>query len=74
MKDREHGKAVRLEIEKSMGEKLRSRLFDKLKVKKNEIYEISGPIDLTFLKKLAGAVKGHEKCVMRQSRVMLIQI
>lgn len=57
-----------------MGEKLRSRLFDKLKVKKNEIYEISGPIDLTFLKKLAGAVKGHEKCVMRQSRVMLIQI
>ena len=44
-----------------MGEKLRSRLFDKLKVKKNEIYEISGPIDLTFLKKLAGAVKGHEK-------------
>ena len=61
LKDREHGKAVRLEIEKSMGEKLRSRLFDKLKVKKNEIYEISGPIDLTFLKKLAGAVKGHEK-------------
>lgn len=61
LKDREHGKVVRLEIEKSMGEKLRSRLFDKLKVKKNEIYEISGPIDLTFLKKLADAVKGHEK-------------
>ena len=61
LKDREHGKVVRLEIEKSMGEKLRSRLFDKLKVKKNEIYEISGPIDLTFLKKLAGAVNGHEK-------------
>lgn len=61
LKDREHGKAVRLEIEKSMGEKLRSRLFDKLKVMKNEIYEISGPIDLTFLKKLAGVVKGHEK-------------
>ena len=61
LKDREHGKAVRLEIEKSMGEKLRSRLFDKLKVKKNEIYEISGPIDLTFLTKLAGAVKSHEQ-------------
>ena len=61
LKDREHGKAVRLEIEKSMGEKLRSRLFDKLKVKKNEIYEISGPIDWTVLRKLAGAVKGHEK-------------
>jgi polyphosphate kinase len=61
LKDREHGKVVRLEIEKSMGEKLRSRLFDKLKVMKNEIYEISGPIDLTFLKKLAGVVKGHEK-------------
>lgn len=61
LKDREHGKVVRLEIEKSMGEKLRSRLFDKLKVMKNEIYEISGPIDLTFLKKPAGVVKGHEK-------------
>ena len=61
LKDREHGKAVRLEIEKSMGEKLRSRLFDKLKVKKNEIYEISGPIDLTILKKLTGTVKAHEK-------------
>lgn len=59
LKDREHGKVVRLEIEKKMGDKLRSRLFDKLEVSKNEIYEIAGPIDLTFLKKLAGAVKGH---------------
>lgn len=61
LKDREHGKVVRLEIEKDMGEKLRSRLFAKLKVNKDEIYEISGPIDLTFLKKLSSAVKGHDK-------------
>lgn len=51
---------VRLEIEKNMGEKLRHRLFKKLKVKENEVYEINGPIDLTFLKKLLGAVQGHD--------------
>lgn len=61
LKDREHGKVVRLEIQKDMGEKLRSRLFDKLQVNKGEIYEISGPIDLTFLKKLSSAVTGHDK-------------
>lgn len=61
LKDREHGKVVRLEIEKDMGEKLRSRLFDKLKVNKGEIYQISGPIDLTFLKKLSGVVTDHDR-------------
>lgn len=60
LKDRKHGKVVRLEIEKSMGEKLRHRLLKKLKVKENEVYEINGPIDLTFLKKLLGAVQGHD--------------
>lgn len=60
LKDRKHGKVVRLEIEKNMGEKLRHRLFKKLKVKENEVYEINGPIDLTFLKKLLGAVQGHD--------------
>lgn len=44
-----------------MGDKLRKRLFSKLNVNQDEIYEISGPIDLTFLKKLTGAVKGHDK-------------
>lgn len=61
LKDREHGKVVRLEIEKGMSEKLRRRLFKKLDVDKEEVYEISGPIDLTFLKKLYGAVKDHDE-------------
>ena len=52
LKDREHGKVVRLEIDKNMGDKLRRRLFKKLKVNENEVYEINGPIDLTFLKKM----------------------
>lgn len=60
LKDREHGKVVRLEIEKGMSDKLRHRLFKKLKVDKEAVYEISGPIDLTFLKKLSGAVKDHD--------------
>lgn len=59
LKDREHGKVVRLEIDKNMGDKLRRRLFKKLKVSENEVYEINGPIDLTFLKKMLGAVQGH---------------
>lgn len=60
LKDREHGKVVRLEIDKNMGDKLRRRLFKKLKVSENEVYEINGPIDLTFLKKMLGAVQGHD--------------
>lgn len=60
LRDRKHGKVVRLEIEKSMGKKMRQRLFKKLKVNENEVYEINGPIDLTFLKKLLGAVQGHD--------------
>lgn len=60
LKDREHGKVVRLEIDKNMGDKLRRRLFKKLKVSENEVYEINGPIDLTFLKKMLGGVQGHD--------------
>ncbi|WP_348681622.1 RNA degradosome polyphosphate kinase [Lactobacillus intestinalis] len=60
LKDREHGKVVRIEIDKNMGDKLRRRLFKKLKVSENEVYEINGPIDLTFLKKMLGAVQGHD--------------
>ncbi|MDE7055894.1 MAG: RNA degradosome polyphosphate kinase [Lactobacillus sp.] len=60
LKDREHGKVVRLEIDKNMGDKLRRRLFKKLKVSENEVYEINGPIDLTFLKKMLGAVQEHD--------------
>ena len=60
LKDREHGQVVRLEVEKSMGDKLRKRLIKKIQVDKSAVYKINGPIDLTFLKKLPGAVKGHD--------------
>ncbi len=60
LKDREHGKVMRLEIEKSIGKKLRKRLLKKVSVDDDAIYEINGPIDLTFLKKLPGAVTGHD--------------
>ncbi len=60
LKDREHGKVVRLEIDKDMGKKLRKRLIKKLDVDDDAVYEISGPIDLTFLKKLPGAVYDHD--------------
>lgn len=60
LKDREHGQVMRLELAKSMGKKLRKRLIKKLKVDEDAVYEINGPIDLTFLKKLSGAVSGHD--------------
>lgn len=60
LKDREHGQVVRLEIDKDMGAKIRKRLIKKLKVDDDDIYEINGPIDLTFLKKLSSAIIEHD--------------
>lgn len=51
LKEREHGGVVRLEIENTIGDVLKKRLIKTLKVAKNAIYLINGPIDLTFLKK-----------------------
>lgn len=61
LQDREHGHVVRLEVESSINDKLLNHLVDKLKVSnKDAIYPITGPIDLTFLKKLSGLVVGHD--------------
>lgn len=59
LKKREHGGVMRLEIESSMHNRLKSRLIETLDVDKKAVYEINGPIDLTFLKKLPGLIEGH---------------
>ena len=48
---RKRGKPVRLEINKRIDPELRKFLVDMLNVTEQEIYEVAGPLDLTFLSK-----------------------
>nr|MCR4903541.1 polyphosphate kinase 1 [Butyrivibrio sp.] len=49
LKKRQWGQAIRLEIEHGMDKKLCKKLVSELKVDESEIYDIDGPLDLTFL-------------------------
>ncbi len=52
IKRRQWGEAIRLEVGKGTDGRLLDRLKSELMIKKDEIYEIDGPLDLTFLMKL----------------------
>ncbi|MBP3488241.1 MAG: RNA degradosome polyphosphate kinase [Roseburia sp.] len=54
LKMRQWGEVIRLEVESSINKKLLRFLKDELKVAEEDIYPISGPIDLTFLMKMYG--------------------
>ncbi len=54
LKKRQWGEVIRLEIEEKMEPKLLKILKSELNVKEEDIYRISGPLDLTFLMKLYG--------------------
>lgn len=54
LKKRQWGEVIRLEIEDKADERLRKILRKEFDVKEEDIYEIPGPIDLTFLMKLYG--------------------
>lgn len=60
LRAREHGSVMRLEVEAGMKKELCNHLIERLGVDENAIYHINGPIDLTFLKKLPGAIDGHD--------------
>lgn len=60
IKRRKRGRPVRLELLQKCDKDTRAFLIDMLQIKKNEIYELPGPLDLTFLSKFAG-VKGFEQ-------------
>lgn len=60
LRAREHGRVMRLEIEESFDEWLEKELVDNLNVPANAVYQVDGPVDLTFLKKLSGKVVGHD--------------
>ena len=54
LKKRQWGEVIRLEIEDKMDEKLLKVLKKEFAVKADDIYPISGPLDLTFLMKMYG--------------------
>lgn len=53
IKKRKRGDLVRLEISNKSSKKIKKFLLDMLDVEKKEVYELNGPIDLTFLSKFA---------------------
>ncbi|MDP4143019.1 MAG: RNA degradosome polyphosphate kinase [Bacillota bacterium] len=60
VKRRKWGAAIRIEIENNMDKALLSILKEELELNDDAIYEINGPLDLTFLMKLGG-IKGYDK-------------
>lgn len=59
LKQREHGGAVRLEVESGISNALQKRLATSIKVPAYAIYSIAGPIDLTFLGKWTKQITNH---------------
>ena len=60
LKKRQWGQAIRLEIEQGMDKRLLKIISRELRITEAEIYEISGPLDLTFLMKMYG-LEGYEE-------------
>ncbi len=54
LKKRQWGEVIRLEVESAIDKKLLRFLKDELKVAEEDIFKISGPLDLTFLMKMYG--------------------
>lgn len=54
LKMRQWGEVIRLEVESTVDKKLLRFLKDELKVAEEDIFQITGPIDLTFLMKMYG--------------------
>ena len=54
LKRRQWGEVIRLEVEASIDKKLLRFLKDELKVAEEDIFQINGPLDLTFLMKMYG--------------------
>ena len=59
LKMRQWGEVIRLEIEEKVDKKLLKFLKTELKVSDEDIFQIAGPIDLTFLMKMYG-IDGYD--------------
>ena len=62
IKRRKRGRPVRLELLNKCHAGVKAFLIEMLKIKKNEIYELPGPLDLTFLSKFAGLAGFESLC------------
>ena len=60
LKERKRGSVIRLEIAKGAHPKMLRFLQKKLEIEKRDIYEIDGPINLTFLMKQLYSLPGFE--------------
>jgi len=60
LKKRQWGEVIRLDIEDGMDERLQKILKKELNVDDNDIFNIQGPIDLTFLMKLY-SIEGYSE-------------
>ncbi len=67
IKRRKRGRPVRLELLQKCDKNIRAFLTEMLKIKKNEIYQLPGPLDLTFFSKFAG-VSGFENLCFKPIR------
>jgi len=54
IKLRKRGRPIRLELLTQADKETKEFLTNRLKIKKREVYELSGPLDLTFFMKFAG--------------------
>lgn len=59
LKKRQWGEVIRLEVEEKVDRRLLKTLKRELEIDSADIYEINGPLDLTFLMKMYG-MKGYE--------------
>ena len=59
LKKRQWGQAIRLEVEHNIDKRLLKRLKNELQIQEEDIFKIHGPLDLTFLGKLAG-IDGYD--------------
>ena len=70
LKQRRHGDAIRLEVESGMDRRLLNILVEELQLSMDEIFEIDGPLDLTFLSKVRKLIfsrrygKGTFSCII----------
>ena len=60
LKKRQRGDAIRLEVEKGIDEQLKKLLMTELSLQDNFVYEIDGPLDLTYLMKAYG-IEGFDE-------------
>ena len=54
LKKRQWGQAIRLEVEDGIDKRLLAIIQKELMIEEKDIYDIPGPLDLTFLMKMYG--------------------